>query len=255
MIKRSCPVIEVRQVGPAIHLLTLGSPDIASRARPGQFVNIRVSDQPVPLLRRPFSVCTATSSEFSVIFNIVGVGTRMLAEKRPGETLDVIGPLGHPFAVDGAFSTAIVAGGGLGVAPLPLLAGALRSLNKQVQIYLGARTRSHLMTALFDHAEVATDDGSAGYHGTVVDLLRDRLQTASPVSPKLFACGPTPMLKRIAALALELGIWCEASLECVMACGIGLCQGCPVERIGGPGKYSLVCTEGPVFETRTIRFE
>ncbi len=255
MVKTFCPVTEVRQVGPDIHLLTLDCQDIASGVLPGQFVNVRVNDQGMPLLRRPFSVCTTARSEFTIIFNVVGPGTKILAGKRRGEMLDVIGPLGRPFTVDGSFDTALLVGGGLGVAPLPLLTASLRSCNKSWKVFLGARTSSHLMTGFFEEADVATDDHSKGFHGTVVDLLRHRLSGSALPSPKIFACGPTPMLKSLAALALDLGIPCEASLECAMACGIGLCQGCPVERTGGAHKYSLVCVDGPVFNAESIRFD
>ncbi|MEK6650061.1 MAG: dihydroorotate dehydrogenase electron transfer subunit, partial [Bacteroidota bacterium] len=124
---------------------------------------------------------------------------------------------------------------------------------RSVQTYLGARTERHLVRRHLENVHVATDDGTAGDRGTVVDLVRRHLHDRMPVGPKIFGCGPTPMLKALATMSLQLGVECELSLEGDMACGIGICQGCPVERTSGPKKYALVCTDGPTFHAQDVR--
>jgi dihydroorotate dehydrogenase electron transfer subunit len=242
----------VRQAAPGIFVLTFTAPEIAERITPGQFVNIKVNDFNVPLLRRPFSVYTVTGNEVSIIFNVIGLGTSILSAKRPGDLLDIIGPLGRPYDLASEFTTAILVAGGLGVAPLPMITSALKDTAKDVVTFLGARSADQLVTTHLTNIRSATDDGSEGYHGTVVDLLRVELNAQSFHSPKIFACGPHPMLRALAALAEERGIVCEISLESSMACGIGICQGCPVEIVGGERKYALICKEGTVFDTRTV---
>jgi dihydroorotate dehydrogenase electron transfer subunit len=101
---------------------------------------------------------------------------------------------------------------------------------------------------------VATDDGSEGFRGTVVELLEHTLQAGTPAGPKIFGCGPTAMLRALAGCARERDIPCEVSLEGPMACGIGICQGCPVELAEGENKYALMCTDGPTFDIRRIKF-
>jgi len=249
-----CRVVSVQEVAENIHVLAFQSEAIARTVRPGQFLNVRVAETTDPLLRRPFSVYRTVGERVEIIFNVVGRGTAALRMKRPGESVDVLGPLGVPFGIDDPdFSTAILVAGGLGVAPLPIATVALKAAGKTVQTFLGARTARSVVSAHLDNVRFATDDGTTGFHGTVVDLLRDALGKQSPSSPKIFGCGPTPMLRALADLAVEANICCEISLEGPMACGIGICQGCPVEMTAGEKKYSLMCTDGPVFDVRTIK--
>jgi dihydroorotate dehydrogenase electron transfer subunit len=187
-----------------------------------------------------------------LLFNVVGAGTRSMSARRVGDGLDILGPLGTPFGTGTEFRTAIIVGGGLGVAPLPFLLNELRAHGKVVETILGARTAGQLVRRHLEQAIVATDDGSEGWKGTVVDLLEDRLHRHIPERPKIFACGPTPMLKALGAMAIRRGIECELSLEGDMACGIGICQGCPVETVGGKRKYALVCTDGPTFHAQDV---
>jgi dihydroorotate dehydrogenase electron transfer subunit len=251
-------VESVREIGGNIHLLSMHAPDIASSVRAGQFLNIKTRDMFLPLLRRPFSVYHREGDTLRIIFNVVGLGTRILASAPSHDPLDVIGPLGNPFGVTptdptySEFDSAILVAGGLGVAPMPMLTAELKRAGKTIHTFLGARNTSQVVSDHMENVSVATDDGSAGAHGTVVDLLRITLRKSPITRPKIFSCGPTPMLRALAALAEELNIPCELSLESPMACGIGICQGCPVEVKDGPRKYALVCKDGTVFDSRRV---
>ncbi len=254
MITALCPVQSVRQVAENIFVLSMHAPRISPQVRAGQFVNIRTDDATQPLLRRPFSVYRADGENIEVIFNVVGRGTSCLSHKQPGEQIDVLGPLGVPFSLAGeGFRTGVLVGGGLGVAPLPLATAGLIASGKRVETCIGARSKRFMVLSHLRNAHVATDDGSEGFHGTVVDLARDILTGTSMDTPKLFGCGPTPMLRALAALALELNIPCEVSLEGPMGCGFGICQGCPVELVGQERKYALMCKDGPVFDVRKVK--
>jgi dihydroorotate dehydrogenase electron transfer subunit len=246
------PVRSVRETAPNIHVLTIHAPRIASSVLAGQFLNIRASDSFVPLLRRPFSVYNREGDDLQVIFNVVGLGTKLLSCAPQGEPLDVLGPLGNGFAIREGFDEAILVAGGLGVAPLPMLAAGLRGAGKPFRTFIGGRNAAQVVTDHLDPVSVATDDGSAGHRGTVVDLLRTWLGSAPRMKRKIFACGPTPMLRALSALAAESTIPCELSLESPMACGIGICQGCPVEMKNGQKKYALICREGTVFNSNDV---
>jgi dihydroorotate dehydrogenase electron transfer subunit len=249
-----CTVTGVREVADNIHVLSFQAPAISSTVQAGQFLSIRVEDSTDPLLRRPFSVYRTEGSSVEIIFNVIGRGTALLKRKRAGEELDVLGPLGVPFSLStNDFATAILVGGGLGIAPLPLATAHLLAAGKRVETFLGARSGRNLTTSYLRNVHVATDDGSQGYHGTVVDLLRASFKTSTFVGPKLFACGPTPMLRAVAAFVMENDLLCDVSLEGPMGCGIGICQGCPVPLADGERKFALMCKEGPTFDVRKVR--
>jgi dihydroorotate dehydrogenase electron transfer subunit len=234
------------------------SPEIARLAQPGQFINIRVHQFYQPLLRRPFSIYRTDQDRIDIIFNVVGSGTKALIGRAAGDMIDILGPLGCSFGVGHDYDIALLVGGGLGVAPLPMVTKAIGDTRK-IATFLGARSRSQNIQTHLKNVHVATDDGSEGYHGTVVNLLRMHLKQRSYTRPMIFGCGPNVMLKALSRLAEEFNIPCEVSLESAMACGIGICQGCPVEKTvqgstaGEQGKYALICKEGAVFDTRTIR--
>lgn len=252
MVQTFAPVIDRHEIAEGIFILNLRCAEIAHHAAPGQFVNIRCGEACLPLLRRPFSISRVDSDMMELMFNVVGQGTRMLASKRPGESLDVLGPLGVPFGLTGDFQTAVLVGGGLGVAPLPFLTGSLLKHKKNVVTFIGARSERQITEQHLSNVYISTDDGSRGFHGNVVDLANASLKEKSVPKPKIFGCGPTNMLKALSEFAQASGIECELSLEGDMACGMGLCQGCPVERADGKKKYALVCVEGPTFNCKDI---
>jgi len=254
MKQELCVVRGVREVAQNTYVLQFSSSFISSNVLPGQFVNLRAEVGIEPLLRRPFSVYRTFDDIVEVIFNVVGRGTSLLHRKVAGDVLDVLGPLGVPFSLSAnGFTTAILIGGGLGIAPLPISTSALARGGKSAVTFLGARTALQLVESHLMNVHIATDDGSKGFHGTVVDLAKAYIHENDIPSPKIFACGPTAMLRAVASLAREAQIPCEVSLEGAMGCGFGICQGCPVELVGGERRYGLMCTDGPTFDITRVK--
>ena len=208
-------------------------------------------------MRRPYSAAWADpdSGRIGFIFNVVGAGSGWLAVRHEGHELDLLGPLGRGFDLDGS-KPAIIVAGGLGVAVFPGVVGALVARGRQVTVLLGARTSAQLLpSGRFPGAEVitATDDGTAGYQGSVVDLMPVALGRFPPPQgegrgggPEIFACGPTPMLQALLEKSRRLGVplgLIQVSLETPMGCGVGTCLGCAIARPGGG--YLLTCLDGP----------
>lgn len=282
-------------------LLALRSPRIAAKAKPGQFLMIRVSDQGSPLLRRPFSIHTRENGAVEVFFARAGAGTEILAEKNPGETLDILGPLGKGFRTGtkrrrlpgdqktkgsgpgGRFKgrTVYLVGGGRGIAPLYFLALELRRAGACPRVFYGGKTEADLpllekLASREFEVFVSTDDGSLGFRGLVSSMLERELKRVFPeVTPsgpphrtrrsplsgpaaasrpaQIFACGPDPMMEKIAALAADFKIPAQFSLESIMGCGIGACWGCVKKiRRGAGAEWVKVCEDGPVFEGSEI---
>ena len=241
------------EIAPGLFLFKFVSDPVAAAAEPGQFLNIRAAYGWGPLLlRRPFSISNVRGSSIELLFNVVGAGTRMLASKRPGDEIDVLGPLGVPFRYREPYETAILVAGGLGIAPFPFLTDRLEKLGTKIITFVGSRSVLDLRQIDLNNIQRATDDGSDGFHGTVVDCLANYLAAHRVDKPKIFGCGPTKMLSALSQYAQAHNLACEVSLEGDMACGIGICQGCPVEQTNGTRKYALVCTDGPTFDCRTI---
>lgn len=235
-----------------ILLLKLFSPEISSSIKPGQFLNIKVSETNFPLLRRPFSVCDVDGDYLYIMFNLHGEGTRQLANKNSGDKINLIGPLGNGFQIDGVYSTAIIVAGGMGVAPFPFLTQKLEEAKLKVLSFVGGKNSHSIISYGLKNVSMATDDGSLGLKGTVVDLLKENIDLLKESVIKLFGCGPTPMLKELGKFCLENDFECEISTECAMACGFGICQGCPIESSTDKDKYLLVCKDGPVFNIKDI---
>jgi dihydroorotate dehydrogenase electron transfer subunit len=253
MIQTFAPVLGQAQVADNTFVLSFHSPEISSRVQPGQFINIKTGAG--TLLRRPFSVYRSVGETVEIIFNVIGRGSLALSKVRDGDRLDVIGPLGVPFSFSaGDFDEGVLVGGGLGVAPLPMLTQALLGQGKGIRTFIGARTAAMLVELHLQNITVATDDGTRGFHGNVVEALKDQFGQFRKSRPRIFACGPTRMLEGLAEFALKEDVPCEVSLEGPMACGFGICQGCPVEMTGGERRYALMCKDGPTFDVRKIRF-
>jgi dihydroorotate dehydrogenase electron transfer subunit len=254
MMQALCLVQGVSRVADNIFVLRFTSSAVSKTVRAGQFVNMRTGNTLEPLLRRPFSVYRTEGDDVEIIFNVVGRGTAALSRKHEGDRIDVLGPLGVPFTLDADdFQTAVLIGGGLGVAPLPIATTALRTLGKSILTLLGSRSSTQLVENHLENLRVATDDGTRGYKGNVVELAEKILSENAYKRPKLFACGPTAMLRSLADLARRMDLPCEVSLEGAMGCGFGICQGCPVELVDSDKKYALMCKDGPTFDVRRIK--
>ncbi len=232
-----------------VYLLKVFSPGIAASILPGQFCNIKVNESDYPLLRRPFSICDVEGEFIFFLFNVHGEGTEILSRKKEGDIIDILGPLGKGFTI-GKEKNAIIAAGGLGVAPFPFLIKKLR--DKNIQCIIGGRTDKEIITYGLVNVNVSTDDGSLGFRGTAVDLLRTKLAGQTLNDSIIYSCGPNPMMKALQGLVDEINVKCEISIECAMACGFGICQGCPVEKSVSDDKYYLVCKDGPVFNAKDI---
>ncbi|MBT8384004.1 MAG: dihydroorotate dehydrogenase electron transfer subunit [Ignavibacteriaceae bacterium] len=245
------PVKQHIELDHNIFLIKLFAPEITSIIKPGQFLNVRVSESVYPLLRRPFSVCDIEGDNLYLMFNIMGQGTKILANKPIDSTIDILGPLGNGFNLNGDYDTAVIVAGGLGAAPFPFFTRSVED-KKEVQTYIGGKTYHDVIKYGMNNINVATDDGSEGFNGNIVQLLFKNLHNLKSKKVKIFACGPTPMLRALKTFCIENEFECEASTECAMACGFGICQGCPIESTQNPEKYLLVCKDGPVFNVKDV---
>ncbi len=275
-------LIESRQILPAQWIQSYHAPDLIAGARAGQFVHVRTGDYSGLVLRRPFSINTidqATGS-LTIHFRTVGRGTEWLTRVRPGDRLDMLGPLGRPFEVDARSRHLLLIAGGLGMAGVRMLADEAIRDGRQVVLLFGAATASEVYPSnlLPDEVEyvVATDDGSIGHRGFVTDLVPDYEAWAD----QAFACGPAAMLAALARLAAgrrsRMGVaqlgrkrpggkqpplgspaarrkaFLQVAMEQNMGCAVGACLGCVVMGVEGPQR---VCREGPVFAAEEIAWE
>jgi len=252
-------IVRQEQLTPEIYRLTLNAPDIASNARPGQFVMVQTTTSYDPLLRRPLSIHqTIGNEQVQLMYKVVGKGTRMLSAMRPGNSVQLTGPLGHGFDLAGKDAICLV-GGGMGIAPLYFLAREILRTNTppKLVVLLGARTAAELGPLPRDFQDIgaietflATDDGTLGHHGFVAELIQKHLTPEHNWS--ICTCGPHPMMKAVVSQCRKLGYECQVSLETMMACGISACLGCAVPRSDLSGPYLHVCKDGPVFKADEV---
>ena len=258
-------VLANARLSPDYNVVTLGAPDIARLAKPGQFVMIRPAVGLDPLLRRPFSIFEiardgqGTTTGVTLLNKHVGFATTLLYDAQVGDRWSVLGPLGQPFVPVDPPSEAWMIAGGVGLAPFATLAEALAGRKTPMTLFYGGRSARDLYYESFfqdlgARLVVSTDDGSRGEAGRVTGPLERALGTAPPDQPiTLYACGPTPMMRRVAALGAETGRPVFVSLEPVMGCGMGGCYSCVVRvRRGAGSHYVRSCLEGPVFDATTV---
>ncbi len=225
------------------HAIWLHAPDIARAANPGQFVMI---EAPGKFLRRPMSVARCEGGRILILVRIVGEGTEALCKLRRNQRVRLLGPLGNGFP-EGIDEVVLVAGG-IGIAPILFAAQRLEETGAKFHLLYGERTAEYIVKRplLPTFAEISTDDGSAGFHGTVIDLL------AQKKPGHIFACGPRGMLTAVSDVAKRWHKKAWLSLEQVMACGFGVCGGCAIETKKG---YRLTCADGPVFSAEELCLE
>ncbi|MDG4475677.1 dihydroorotate dehydrogenase electron transfer subunit [Thiovibrio frasassiensis] len=252
-------IVRQEQLTPEIFRLSLKAPEIASQARPGQFVMVQTASCYDPLLRRPLSIHQTIGNELvQLLYKVVGKGTRMLAALTPGQRLKLTGPLGHGFDFSDQQALCLV-GGGMGIAPLYFLAKEiLRTANPpKCVVLLGARTAAEFGPLPRDFMDIgvtqthlATDDGSLGHQGFVAELLLQHLAPGNQWS--VCTCGPHPMMKAVVKACRQQEWQCQVSLETMMACGISACLGCAIPRADLSGPYLHVCKDGPVFNANEV---
>jgi dihydroorotate dehydrogenase electron transfer subunit len=246
-------VVSNIEIARGVGLLTLQAPHCADRIRPGQFVHMRIESRGSEILRRPFSVYRVVRDTLQIIFQVVGKGTRTLAEVVPGhQGMDVIGPLGTGWTIPDDVSHALVATGGLGAAPMGMLVEELSQRGVATVVAMGAPCAHRLVA--HDHflefarrVVVATDDGTSGSCGLVTDVTGPLF--AQHEFDVVFACGPEAMQRAVARQALDANVACQVSLERLMACGIGACLSCVVDTAHGQRR---ACVDGPVFDAREV---
>lgn len=224
-------------------------PDIA----PGQFMQVRVDGSPTTYLRRPISIHDVDfqQNEISFLVQQVGEGTRHLAQTETGTYINMMLPLGNGFTIPEKREKVLLVGGGIGIAPLFYFAKVLNDKGISPTLLLGGKTKSDLL-CLSDYQQlgdtfVTTEDGSIGEKGFVTQHSIWQQKQFD----KIYVCGPKPMMKAVAKLAAEMGVWCEVSLENLMACGLGACLCCVEDTVDG---HVCVCKEGPVFNTRRLKW-
>ena len=261
-----CEVLSHRRTG-AYHTLSLVAPGIAATARAGQFAAVLAGTDRSFLLRRPFSIHRAERhgpafGSIELVFDVVGPGTRALAELRPHDSVDVLGPLGRPFTLPGAPRSCLLVGGGYGTAPLFFLAEELRVRGCRIDFAVGAATSERLFKAieakrLGRTSVVTTDDGSYGQRGRVTDPLPALMAQAR--TEMVYACGPMAMLAAVSRVAAAAGVPCEVAVEEQMACGTGICFSCvvPVADPADPAATRMArsCIEGPVLDGAAVAWE
>jgi dihydroorotate dehydrogenase electron transfer subunit len=260
-------VIGNRRIKSLYFILGIYCPPIANQIKPGQFIMLKVSEIHSPILRRPFSVYKSFPDSHRekqkrgclfILYKKVGKGTQEMTTFRRNQKVDLIGPLGNGFSFPPLPSSAdiILVGGGLGIISLYPLAGALK--DKRLFVFIGGKTRDDILCVedfkkFNSIISVATEDGSLGFHGTVIDLFSSQIKTYKRNEKYyVYSCGPVAMLEALARTVKSKRFICQASLEARMGCGFGACWGCVVKTSDSKTPYQRVCKEGPVFSLEDI---
>jgi len=282
MFDETVPVIENRPLTGGHFLLSLDAPRQAPGVRPGQFAMVRILGRSDVLLRRPMSIFDVKAPGsgksgslqkasapriLQLLYKIVGRGTRLMGELKPGDKVGLLAPLGHGFFEEEYLPRAhesdeiLQVAGGIGIAALMLPAKQLAEAGFRQRLFFGARTKEDLVgiqefKPLVRGMLLATENGSMGYRGYVTRPLEDYLTKHSDKKFLLMACGPGAMLRATVELAKRFRHPCLVSMENRMGCGVGVCLGCSI-RVQGTGHdaYQRVCTEGPVFWAEKIVWE
>ncbi len=252
MVKERAVIVSQKCIGTDIYDMVLSFPKGAKEAKPGQFIAMYCEDG-TKLLPRPISICgiDAEKGTLRVVYRIAGEGTRLFSEMKEGDSLEVLGPLGNGFTMKE--EKAIIVGGGIGIPPMLELA---KQLSCEKTVVLGYRDELFLKDEFESYADVvvATEDGSCGTKGTVIDAIKE----AGVDGKVIYACGPMPMLKALAEYAEAHDMEAQISLEERMACGIGACLGCICKTKKKDHHTNVnnqrICKDGPVFDAKEVVF-
>ncbi len=256
-------IVDMEMLCEDVYKMTIKSEHVAKNALPGQFINIKCGGIDA-LLRRPISICDVNKANntFDIVFQIKGNGTEKLCHKCAGD-VDIMAPLGNPFLIDSKYKNICVVGGGIGTFPLLYLLKSSNAVNKTA--FLGFRTKAAVVLenqfrTAAQNVEIATDDGTYGKKAFVTDLLEQCIQENCMTNQKfdlVYTCGPTPMMRKVAAIAEKNNIACQVSMEQRMGCGIGACLVCACKTKQGEDDwgFSHVCKDGPVFWSTDVCWE
>lgn len=255
----SCQIIENKETAPKYFLMKIDSPELAGRVVPGQFFHIKVADRLDIILRRPISMFDYNETSVSILYEVVGKGTALLSEKKPGEELDILGPLGNGFSMPIDEKKIFIVAGGMGVASLFSLAKEIKKMkNKEIFVLMGANNKYKIICEdnfkkIGLAPEIATDNGSYGCKGLVTELFKKRVENHELKTIAVYGCGPHEMLKELSNILNGHNIKGELSMDTHMGCGMGVCLGCVIKT--RDGKYKRVCKDGPVFKADEIVWE
>ncbi|MGE4283998.1 MAG: dihydroorotate dehydrogenase electron transfer subunit [Clostridia bacterium] len=256
-----CPITYKEEIAPGIIDMRIECKEIAQAAQPGQFLNIKCCEGLSAILRRPISICDVDTkkNEVRFVFQIKGEGTKLLSFKNPGDSVDVLGPLGTSFSIEERFKKPILIGGGIGTFPLLYLAKKLQ--DRSASAYLGFRSKE-MVTLEADFKNVckevlvATDDGSYGYNGYVTQLMENAIREGK--ADIIYACGPELMLRAVVETCKANNLYTQISMEQRMGCGIGACLVCVCKTKANTEDgwdYEHVCKDGPVFWGNEVMFD
>jgi dihydroorotate dehydrogenase electron transfer subunit len=285
MIQTHVKIVSNEQFTEDCWRMLLDSPQIASEVKPGQFIHVKIGGDGGPIFRRPLSVfkCVKLNGDglgMEIVYKVVGLGTGLMAGLKQGDTMDIIGPLGHGFELHRDKPIQVLVAGGTGAACLFLLAEEISKAGFQPEVLLGAETKASVIlekeyATLKGEVMVSTDDGTYGYHGSVTEMLDKALHEGKISSDcVVYSSGPEPMLKALAPICQKYHIPTQVSMERHMMCGIGACLACVckvdpnhVSRYRDLGSshiqfvsdkefgYALVCKDGPVFNINEVIFD
>ncbi len=247
-------VVSNEKLCPKFYRLCFDAPSIVKTAQPGQFIHIRVDQGLEPFFRRPFCVYRA-KKYVEIFYEVVGLGTKILSEKKKGDDIDVVGPVGTPFSLPAKeVKTVVMIGGGIGVAPFLPFTDILKKRKLELILLYGGRTKDYVFNMKEFKSNgckvhITTDDGSAGTKGRI-----DKLFSKIPIDSEktfVYTCGPTPMMAAVQKFTQQHGLRGEGSCEEVMACALGACLGCSIKTTKG---FKTVCYDGPVFDLDELIF-
>jgi len=247
------------------HVLSLTAPGISDIAKPGHFVTLAMGgEESSMVLRRAFAIHQVQSrgvygGTLDIAVAVQGRGTKWLSERRRHDVVDLVGPLGKPFALPREGVSCLLVGGGYGSAPLFMLAQELRERGCRVDMVIGAASEPKLfgvleLKRLASALTITTDDGSSGVPGRVTDVLDEAIDRAG--ADVVYACGPMPMLAEVARISTKRRIYSQCAVEESMACGIGVCMTCVLPVVGDDGVTRMVrsCVDGPIFRGDRVRW-
>jgi dihydroorotate dehydrogenase electron transfer subunit len=275
MLDKKVKVKDIRDLGARNYLLTLNTPEQARLVRPGQFIMLKCVEDADdnPLLRRPFTIFnihrqprSGKPAGLELLVKDIGAGTHRLVHVNPGQMLDCLGPQGRGFQISADMRNrtelACLIAGGVGIAPLYLLAQSLIAQNvKPVLFYGGANIEDLVLREYFERLGMeifyATEDGSFGERGLITQPVAVFLKTHAHKNVRVYTCGPWGMMKAVHLLSVRNNLQCEASLEARMGCSLGACLGCVVRSRDHQGEeqYLRVCQDGPVMNSRLIDWD